>query len=193
MQRLIQPLNNMIISASFKNANYEKKFGFKHWGVDAYGDSNAWFQGFGVVLAKGRDNMYGNYISVLYPDCYVLDGETSRSVVANYFHFASLNNLTIGASVTPDTKMGIIGQTGTYATGVHLHTEMRLYHEHEGAKMVSPFGSQYFKQDNTAKWFDPIDIMHRDTGTYPQTRKIADSIYCDANDVDRMLEVRRTV
>jgi murein DD-endopeptidase MepM/ murein hydrolase activator NlpD len=163
-QKLIQAVNSMTVSASYLNTAYETKFGFKHYGFDCYGTSTTiWSQGYGVVLATGTDSCYGNYVVVLY-----LDVEDVGNVIANYFHMDSIAVKT-GLFLSKDTRLGVMGKTGTYATGVHLHTEMRKYALGQKAQL-SPFGTNSFAQDASAGWFDPLSIIYCKTSA-PDSQK----------------------
>lgn len=158
-QKLIQAVNNMTVSASYLNSTYSTKFGFKHYGYDCYGSSSVYAQGYGVVLATGTDTCYGNFVVVMY-----FDVSGVGDVVVNYFHFASLASLEKGAFITKDTKLGVMGKTGTYATGIHLHTEMRKYSLGQ-ARMLSPFATDKFKKDLTAGWIDPLSVTYCKTSS----------------------------
>jgi murein DD-endopeptidase MepM/ murein hydrolase activator NlpD len=69
----------------------------------------------GVVVAATYDSMLGNYVEVR--------AQLGYSYV--YGHMSQI--LThVGARVAAGTVLGLVGQTG-YATGPHLHFEVRLY------------------------------------------------------------------
>lgn len=165
-QKLIQAVNSMTVSASYLNSEYEKKFGFKHYGFDCYGaSSTVWSQGHGVVLSIGTDSCYGNYVVAMY-----FDVEELGNVVANYFHLASID-VKNGQFINKDTRLGVMGKTGTYATGIHLHTEMRKYTLGQSA-MLSPFGTNAFKQSLAGGWFDPLSAIYCKTSA-PDSQKYA--------------------
>lgn len=69
MQNLIFPVNQAVISAGFMNKNYRQKFGFEHYGVDMFGSSKIYAQGYGIVADVGYSSGYGNYVTILYADC----------------------------------------------------------------------------------------------------------------------------
>ena len=151
-QKLIQPVNQMTVTASYLNGAYEKKFGFKHYGFDCRGTSTTvWSQGHGVVLAAGSDTCYGNFVTVMYFNT------EKGNVIANYFHFASLA-VRAGQFVNKDTRLGVMGKTGTYAIGLHLHLEMRTYTLGQ-VPLISPFGTNIFRKDLTG-WFDPLSVTY---------------------------------
>lgn len=176
-QKLIQPVNAMIVSASYKNSSYLSKFGFAHYGFDCYGSSTTvWSQGYGVVLATGVDTCYGNYVVIMY-----FDVETHGNIIANYFHFSSIA-VSVGEFIDKDVRLGIMGKTGTYATGIHLHTEMRTHTLGE-AKMLSPFKTNKFAQRLTAKWIDPLSVTYCKTSSPDfQTYKTTNDAYINSDD-----------
>lgn len=141
MQKLILPLNKATVSASFMNSNYFRKFKFNHYGTDMFGDNLVWSCGNGVILDKGFDELYGNFCSVLYPNCESKLGG-SADLIFNFFHMASLADWKIGKVITSDARLGIIGNTGKYTTGTHLHVE--CYPMTENGP-YSGFGSDHFK------------------------------------------------
>lgn len=180
MQQLIQPVNNMIVSASFKNTAYANKFGFEHWGFDCYGNYTVYAQGKGEIISRGNDKMYGKYICILYKDC-VIDLATTKDVLANYFHFDSIFDG--GPTVNKDTRIGVMGKTGLYANGVHLHTEMRVVSQNNMLKRVSPFKSEYFIRDRSSHWINPLDITAcKETPPDSQRRTFADHVYTNYED-----------
>jgi len=180
-QRLIQPVNGMTVSASYLNAAYEKKFGFMHYGFDCYGASTTiWSQGYGVVLATGADTCYGNYAVVMY-----FDVEGMENVIANYFHFASVA-VQPGQLIDKDIRLGVMGKTGIYATGVHLHTEMRWYTPGQ-EKLLSPFGTNVFKKDLSAGWFDPLSVTYRKASA-PDFQTYATTGDAYINDCDKSID-----
>jgi len=176
-QKLIQPINNITVSASYLSAAYEKKFGFKHYGFDCYGASTTvWSQGYGVVLSTGFDTCYGNYAVVMY-----FDVEGIGNVIANYFHFSSIG-VSTGQFIDKDVRLGVMGKTGTYATGIHLHTEMRKY-ELGQPKMLSPFATNSFKKNLDAGWLDPLSITNCKTSSPDnQVYKTTADAYINATD-----------
>jgi murein DD-endopeptidase MepM/ murein hydrolase activator NlpD len=179
MQKLIQSVNNMTVNASFLNQEYQKKFGYEHYGMNCYGSATVYAQGIGTVLATGTDSCYGHFVVVLYPDV-----EDRGDIVANYFHFGSVA-ASKGMPVTKDSILGVMGKTGTYATGIQLHTEMRPHRPGQAA-CLSPFDTSHFKKDLDAGWFNPLTVFHCKVSVPDcQTYAISRSIY--VNEEDRII------
>jgi len=82
----------------------------------------------GTVIDKGRDDRYGNFITIkhalteelseLYPE--------ATAWATFYAHMESETYLSIGKYVNKNQKLGNIGNTG-HSTGPHLHFEVRIY------------------------------------------------------------------
>lgn len=127
-QKLIQPQNNMRVTASYKNATYEAKLNLGvHYGMDSAdlnrSDLQIWGMGNGTIVDVGTDTCFGNYIIVKYPQAYNWAKKRYADIGIRLYHFASVS-VKKGQAVTKDTKMGIYGSTGTYATAAHLHMEV---------------------------------------------------------------------
>ena len=88
-----------------------------HSGVDIAAPSGSTIRSAtdGVVVTATYDSMLGNYVEVR--------AQLGYSYV--YGHMSQI--LThVGARVATGSVLGLVGQTG-YATGPHLHFEVRLY------------------------------------------------------------------
>lgn len=123
-QKLILPVNRMLVSASYLwGTAYQNAYGGKHYGMDVYGQSQIWCQGNGTVVAAGWDNVLGYVVAILYRDCLNWVTGKTHDVVVRYYHMASIS-VTKGQQVNKDTRLGIIGNTGKYTDGIHLHIEI---------------------------------------------------------------------
>lgn len=122
-QKLILPVNNATITAGYKNTNYTKKFGFSHFGLDIIGQHNIFASGNGSVLSCGLDNVLGNVIAIKYGK--VMNHKTGKivDIIMRYNHLSSLK-VRSGQKVDKDTILGVMGNTGRYSTGIHLHIEV---------------------------------------------------------------------
>ena len=126
-QKLILPINNMRVTAGYKNAKYSQLVlnGLRmgtHYGLDCVGSSTIYASGNGTVLLAGKDSVLGNVVAVKYENAYNHKTGKSGAVVLRYHHLASIG-VKVGNKVTKDTKIGIMGATGKYTAGVHLHLE----------------------------------------------------------------------
>lgn len=127
-QKLIQPLNNLRLTASMKNESYKKTFGFTHYGIDCAdlnrSDYQVWGMGNGEILDCGYDSLFGNFLVIKYPEAYNRVENRCADLIVRLFHLADLGNSHIGKKITKDTKLGKYGDTGKYASGKHLHIEV---------------------------------------------------------------------
>lgn len=195
MQRLIQPVNQIRTTVSFKDPWYEKNMGNVHYGTDVnqrfdkadqWGNDKVWASGEGKVLAVGsNDKWYGNYVVVRYDNCVVprnrneANGYDILDLVVSHFHLAS-TCVKAGDTVTPSTGLlGYIGSTGN-STAKHLHIEVR---KHNGDnRLLSAYASTYFIKGGD--WIDPYDVMYCKTSKPDcQTRIAAD--YVSVSDKDK--------
>lgn len=124
MQKLILPLNNCQVLCGYKNEAYRKAWGFTHYGMDLYDPSLVhWAMGDGEVIAAGNDSIFGNCVVVLYKDVYIHATGQTKDLIARCYHMADLPLVKAGDKVTTRTRLGTIGTTGKYSSGVHLHVE----------------------------------------------------------------------
>lgn len=129
--KLILPLNNMMLQAGYKSAQYEKEWGWKHYGVDATNPSsrNIYGMGAGVVVAAGQDgatltgpnSRLGNVVVIRYNGVELVDG-TVKDIVCRMYHLDKIN-VKAGDDVDEKTVIGQYGNTGANTTGAHLHIE----------------------------------------------------------------------
>lgn len=166
------------ISASFMNQNYFKKFKFEHYGVDMFGSHIIWGSGLGIVVNVGCNNLYGNYCSILYP---WVEGRNQffQNLVFNYFHMGS-SYLKPGNVIDKDTKIGMVGNTGTHATGKHLHLECFPLLNRDvniSGFRCDPFKAQPEKMINPMPW-----LWVKPTDPDFQSIHFADEIYTNKED-----------
>lgn len=123
-QKLILPLNNCQVLCGYKNEAYRKAWGFAHYGMDLYDPSLIhWAMGDGEVLAAGNDSIFGNCVVILYKDVYIHATGQTKDLIARCYHMADLPLVKAGDKVSTKTRIGTIGTTGKYSSGVHLHVE----------------------------------------------------------------------
>jgi len=105
----ITPIKNSKISSAYGDRN-----GQFHSGVDLIGSTTVMAVMNGKVLVVGWCDVGGNYIAILHDD----------GKVSCYFHLAS-TSVSKGNTVTQGQTIGVMGETGSGARGVHLHFEIR--------------------------------------------------------------------
>lgn len=124
--KLILPINNCRLTASYQNESYRSRFGFSHYGVDLISTSpqtRVYVSGDGVVLATGYDNVVGNTIVVRYNNAYCQRSQQTVDLIVRYFHMRSIA-VNKGQNLNKDTVLGEYGNTGSFSTGAHLHLEV---------------------------------------------------------------------
>lgn len=129
-QRLVLPINEMQITANYKNPLYRTQWGFSHYGMDCIGrDRTVYACGDGEVAACGQDGAaltgerarLGNVIVIIYRDVLCNDG-TVRNLTCRMYHMDRIS-CKAGDRVTKDTVIGLYGNTGRHTSGAHLHIE----------------------------------------------------------------------
>ncbi|MBU5419594.1 M23 family metallopeptidase [Acetanaerobacterium sp. MSJ-12] len=123
-QKLIQPINNARLTASYKWRDaYKRQFKATHYGQDMTGGPIVYAQGNGTVAFAGWDNVCGWVVGIVYKDCYSWYYKTVSDITGRYYHMADVR-VKPGQRVTKDTRIGTVGNTGKYTTGAHLHVEL---------------------------------------------------------------------
>ena len=127
MQKLLMPFNKCMMLCGYKNPEYTKYWGYKHYGVDistiqgnASNDHRVLASGDGTVIDCGFDNSGGNIILIRYNDVYNHKTGKVQSLIARYMHLASIN-VKAGQNVSALEAIGIEGKSQT--KGYHLHIE----------------------------------------------------------------------
>ena len=193
-QKLILPVNNMLITASYKNKKYETlrgntSTGFMgiHYGMDFCNDLQLWGSGNGTVVKTGTDACFGNFIVIKYENVFNHALNKIHDVVLRYFHLSSVSVKT-GDKITTKTKLGIMGMTGAYATGIHTHLEADLDIEHWQYTPTLIGSTTYFRAGTRGTGdttFNPLDVMYIKT-TAPDNQKlrITNDGYSNAEDAN---------
>lgn len=175
-QKLIQPLNKMLVGYAYKNPAYKQDFhGFTHYGADYWGDSVVYGSGIGEVLAAGYDSTFGNTVVVRYNGVYVHGTGKVQDLIARYYHLSFIT-CNVGQKVSKDTILGYPGNTGKYSTGVHLHLEF-------STAVDDPLGVPGIYNTNMLHWapdstIDPAAVLYtKDTAPDRQSVKSAGAYY----------------
>ena len=130
-QKLILPLNNMRVTAGYKNKNYEKEFPSlgRHYGVDCTSTNNSrivYASGQGTVKTAGWDDLFGFVVAINYDNVELRSGKVVENVTIRYFHLHSIK-VKVNQLVTKDTVIATYGTTGRYSTAPHLHFELDVF------------------------------------------------------------------
>ena len=168
-QRLVLPINDMRLTASYKNAAYRQRFGFDHYGVDATsrsGNTALYGLGSGIVVAAGLDGAKGEasgcgYVLVIkYPAC-VINGRDAADLVCTYFHMREKPPVKTGDEVTTETLLGHYGNTGANTTGAHLHIQFDTDTDYPlWCSGISGKESLILKPGTVDSTVDPLDVLH---------------------------------
>ncbi len=185
-QKLIQPINKAKITAGYKNSKYKQKFKSTHHGHDmisSNGSTTIYASGNGEVLACGLDNVCGNVIAIKYCNCYNSNTKEYQDLVIRYFHLAKIN-VAKGDSVTKDTKIGVMGNTGLYTTGTHLHYEIDTDDRDKYACYTPSISkNSNILKTGTASTINPAFVIHTKTSAPDnQSIKYATDGYVSAED-----------
>lgn len=168
-QKLILPVNNMLITASYKNKKYESlpgntstgKMGV-HYGMDFCNDLQIWGSGNGLVIKTGIDSCFGNFVVVKHENVYNHKLNKVIDIVLRYFHLNSISVKT-GDKITKDTKIGIMGKTGIYAKGIHCHLEADTDINNWQFTPTLVGNTTYFRAGTRGSGdttFNPLDVMY---------------------------------
>ena len=161
-QKLIMPINKARITASYKNANYTREFGYVHYGVDMTDknrkDYTLYASGKGVVTHCGFNKSGGNVIVIVYRDCELPIGGT-RDIVLRYFHLKTIK-VKVGQKVNKDTVIGLYGNTG-YSSGAHLHLEADtdVNYPNYTPQISSGASNSVLKKGIASTMLDPVNVL----------------------------------
>lgn len=111
------PLNGWYsITSPF--GNREGEYEGMHTGIDLVSsDKNIYAAGNGVVTRSNVETEGGNVIEITHTD------RSGREYVTQYAHL-SVRGVNVGDVVNAGDVIGVMGDTGTMASGVHLHFAM---------------------------------------------------------------------
>lgn len=184
-QKLILPVNNATITAGYKNSRYATRFGFRHYGLDMIGDTTVYASGTGTVLACGLDSVLGNVIAIKYPQVYNHKTGKTTDVIMRYNHLASIR-VRKGQHVDKDTVLGVMGNTGKYSQGVHLHVEADTDVSNQYACYTPTLsGNGTIMKAGRDTTINPAEVLHIKTSAPDKQsiRRLYDGYSCNA-DVD---------
>ena len=162
MQRLIMPFKKQMMLCGYRNAEYQKHWGYPHYGVDistiqggAGTDHNVYASGNGVVLLAGWDEKLGGAICVMYSGAYNHKTGKTTDVVARYMHLASVAVKT-GDAVKTGTVLGVEGKEGTGDYHLHLEFDIDVKYPQYSPQVA---GSTFWKK-GTDSTVNPSYLLH---------------------------------
>lgn len=134
-QKLILPMNKTLLGVGYKAACYPQftadEFGKRlvHYGHDyrlsSGADDRVFGSGNGRVIACGEDAVVGFCVVVRYENVTGSNGVNYSALTFRYYHLEKGSiNVKVGQSITKDTVLAKMGNTGAYSTGEHLHLEI---------------------------------------------------------------------
>lgn len=118
--------SNVMLSSPLKGwtqitspfGNREGEYAGMHTGIDLVaGDKNIYAAGSGVVTRSNVETEGGNIVEITHTD------SSGREYVSQYAHLSE-RLVAVGDIVNTGDVIGIMGDTGTMASGVHLHFAM---------------------------------------------------------------------
>lgn len=109
------PLSNYYVCGNNWSTYYKAKNG-DHLGLDIKsktGDTNVYAAANGTVTQSGWNSANGN--------CVVIAHSVNGKTVYSFYGHLKSRSVSVGQRVSKGSKIGIIGNTGSSSTGVHLH------------------------------------------------------------------------
>lgn len=175
-QRLILPINRARVTAGYKNENYQKEFGYTHYGCDLTDSKKSiltvWGSGKGKVTHCGFHPTGGNVLVVVYKDCELPNGKV-MDIAMRYYHLDKIY-VKVGQQITKDTKLALYGNTGA-SHGDHLHIEL------DGDIRFPNYTPQTSKSNEVLKkgidtTLNPVDVLWCKT-TAPDNQSVVSAGY----------------
>lgn len=203
MQRLVLPINTFKPTAGYKNKKYRVRWKFTHYGVDCVGADTVYALGNGVVKTAGCDGKNGRTTGatsgcgfvaiVVYNGCENNKTGKAADLTVTYMHLREMPKVKAGQTVTKDTVIGYMGNTGTNTTGKHLHIQMdtdtKYWQYCAGLKKRSYGVFKFAKNGNTDSTVNPANYLWVDNNQKVIT---ANSEWYDKADFDGIPKVEKT-
>ena len=162
MQKLIMPFKKQMMLCGYKNPEYQKHWGYPHYGADistiqggAGDDPTVYASGDGIVLEAGKDSKLGYALCVLYSDAYNHKTGQSGSVVARYMHLSKLI-AKAGDVVRRGAPLAVEGKEGTGDYHLHIEFDTDLAYSRYSPQVA---GSDFWKK-GTDTTIDPSHLFY---------------------------------
>lgn len=163
MQKLIMPFKRQMMLCGYKNPEYQKHWGYPHYGVDistiqgkAGDDHVIYSSGEGTVVAVGKDNSLGWGVAVLYKNCINHKAGVAADLIARYMHMSEVY-VTEGQQVAAGTPLALEGKEGT--GDYHLHLEFDTDTAYPAYSPQVSLGHSFWKK-GTDSSINPSFVLH---------------------------------
>ena len=179
MNYAILPVNETRVTVGYKAYEYEKAYGFPHYGCDHADDDRLDLDLYAPcpmrITHAGTDNVLGNtVIAVSEGPVSIHHGPHKGKSIRLVFRFAHLEKIycKVGDVLRPESAaFGRMGKTGQYANGIHLHMEVDRDIDYPNYSPTVGRDSNIWKKglDTT---LNPMDVLKVDTKGkhgFPQT------------------------
>jgi len=201
-QKLILPMDNTILTASWQTEAYLNHFDCEHFGIDlvsATDDHEIYSLGDGKVIGVGRDGVLGNTVIMEYSKVVRKGSKKNIDVICRFSHLKSIS-VRPQQVVKQGRLLGIYGRTSMYPIEPHLHLEI-------DTDLQNPYSTPTILKSNFLRrairgtkmkyLFNPMEvlniqagILHTQTFTYTGTPFISDN---DREEIPCMPDTPRKV
>lgn len=163
-QKLVLPMKDSRQVVGYKNREYAKYWGFPHYGWDFNSSEPTpyvYALGNGTVAAAGKDRLFGWCCVVVYPNCWLRKEHRAGGITCRYYHLRERPFVKPGQQVDAQTVLAIMGNTGKYTSGPHLHITLDRDTAHPCYEPGIARNGEIIKRgiDTT---IDPADVLYID-------------------------------
>lgn len=123
-QKLILPMKNSRHVCGYKNRLYRGYWGFPHYGWDFNSNEEepyVYALGNGTVAAEGLDTLFGWCCVIVFSDVWIRSENRVGGITCRYYHLKERPKVRVGQTVKAGDVIGMMGNTGVYSSGTHLH------------------------------------------------------------------------
>lgn len=161
---MILPMKNSRQVVGYKNRRYQSAWGFPHYGWDfnsSESEPYVYALGQGKVAAEGRDSLFGWTCVIVYPNVYIRGQNRVSGVTCRYYHLKERPSVRAGQAVKAGDVVGIMGNTGTYSSGPHLHITLDTDTNYPCYEPGIAKDGEIIKR-GTDSTIDPADVLYID-------------------------------
>lgn len=192
-QKLVLPMKNSRQVCGYKNRLYREYWGFVHYGWDFNSSEslpNVYSMGRGTVIRAGYDSLFGWCCVIVYPDVWIRGEKRKGGITARYYHLREMPVVHPGQDVQAGDVIAVMGNTGKYTSGPHLHITLDTDTAHPCYEPGIARDGEIIKKgvDTT---IDPADVLYIDrrwqtikNGAYAGWNSPGDYMLPDVNEED---------